>query len=95
MKRNDKEILRDILRDVKNGYSYGKDYTYVPYPYFGAALYLTPFGNVGYTHYGSSAIKPTLKDLEWLITTIFRTTPEGFLRDYIRNDQSKAALTSL
>ena len=98
MLKAEKDILRDILRDVKAGYRYGKDYTWnyyenkpYRYPYFGSALYLTPSGNIGYEHFGSSAIKATLRDLEWLITVIFKTTPSGFLRDYIRNDQSQLA----
>lgn len=93
MKEN--EILRDILRDVLTGYRYGKDrawdyYDNKPfrYPYFESALYLTPAGNIGYSHFGSSAIKPTTKNLEWLITVIFDTTPSEFIREYIRNDKS-------
>ena len=81
MSKAEKDILRDILRDVKAGYRYGKDYTWNYYenkPY-------------RYPYFGSSAIKATLRDLEWLITVIFKTTPSGFLRDYIRNDQSAIA----
>ena len=96
MSTNEKEILRGIMHDLKSGFTFGKDHTWdyynsrpMRFPYFSSVLYVTPSGNIGYTHFGSSAIKPTMRDLEWLITVIFNTTPSGFLREYIRNDESK------
>ena len=43
---------------ILNGYGTGK-------------IYLTEFGNIGWEHYGSSAIKNTDDNLAWLITHIF------------------------
>jgi hypothetical protein len=96
MTTKEKEILRGIMEDLKAGYSFGKDYTYdyyhgepLRYPYYGEALYITPCGSIGWTNYGSSANKCNLKELAWIISVIFKTTPSGFLLEYIRNDQSK------
>lgn len=96
MNTNEKETLRGILYDLKSGLTFGKDCTWdyyenkpIRFPYFSSALYNTQSGNIGYTHFGSSAVKPTMRDLEWLITVIFKTTPSGFLREYIRSDKSK------
>lgn len=33
-------------------------------------------------HYGSSANKLSLQNLKWILTEIFKTTPEQFLFDY-------------
>lgn len=95
MSKNEYAVLRNIMHDLKDGYVFGKDYTWdyydnkpYRYPFFGSALYLTPAKNIGYTHYGSSATKLTLKNLEWIITVIFEMTPSAFLREYIRNDKS-------
>ena len=87
--KTEKQIIKAIEKaGIHPDYYENKPYRY---PFFGSALYLTPSGNIGYEHFGSSAIKATLRDLEWLITVIFKTTPSGFLRDYIRNDQSAIA----
>lgn len=95
MSKNEKEILRGIMSDLKAGFTFGKDYTWdyynnKPYrfPFFSSALYITPSKNIGWTNYGSSANKCNLSELEWIITVIFKTTPSGFLREYIRNDKS-------
>lgn len=68
MSKNEYAVLRNIMHDLKDGYVFGKDYTWdyyenkpYRYPFFGSALYLTPSKNIGYTHYGSSATKLTLK----------------------------------
>lgn len=34
-------------------------------------------------HYGSSANKLSLQNLNWILTTIFESTPEQFLFDYV------------
>lgn len=96
MKTNDKNALHYIMNSIKAGYSFGKDCTWnyysnkpIAYPYFSGCLYMTFQGSIGWTHYGSSANKCTLKDLLWIITTIFDTTPSDFLEIYIRSDESK------
>ena len=37
---------------------------------------------IRWCHYGSSANKRTMEDLKWIITVIFRMTPEEFLYKY-------------
>lgn len=88
MTRENNAALREILRCVKAGYSYGIDRPDMKYPYFDARLYKTSQGNLGWRHYGSAANKMTLADLEWVLTVIFKTTPVEFLRDNIRSDAS-------
>lgn len=34
-------------------------------------IYKTPFGNIGFQHFGSSAVKNTDGQLKWLLETIF------------------------
>ena len=97
MSNENKVVLRQIMNDLKAGYRYGVDrswdfYHNCPYrfPYFSTAICLSEDGEyIRWTHAGSSANKATLKDLEWIITVIFDTTPIDFLREYIRNDKSK------
>lgn len=72
------DYLKNIYHNINNGCIYGK------YQKYGADynLYLTVNGNIGWCHYGSSCNKNTLKDLKWIITTIFDTTPEQFTKEY-------------
>ena len=37
---------------------------------------------IRWCHYGSSANKTSLKNLKWILTEIFRMTPEQFLFEY-------------
>ena len=88
MDKKNKAALRFIYRNLKHGIRYGKYNFYdyyncrpFPFPYF--CVNLARRGNLlSWTHYGSSAEKFTLKDLEWIITVIFNTSPIDFLRDY-------------
>lgn len=41
-------------------------------------LYLTRCNNIGWESFGSSAIKNNLKDLTWLINTIFKCKNKDF-----------------
>ena len=86
--------LRKIMESLKAGYSFGMDmiwnnYENKPYrfPYFSTVLSAS-FGLIHWTHYGSSANKCNLKELAWIISVIFKTTPCEFLKTYIRNDKS-------
>lgn len=100
MTKAEKEVLRNIMDDLKAGFSFGKDKTWdyynnrpFPYPYFDDRLYIfrSSYNGkkyIGWCHYGSSANAVTLRDLEWIITVIFKTTPSEFLKEYIRNDKS-------
>jgi len=78
-------LYREILSNLRAGRYYGYDITSVKYPYFQEVLYITPGGYIGYTNYGSSAVKNTLADLVWLIETIFKTDARGFLEKYSLN----------
>lgn len=40
-------------------------------------------------NYGSSANKISLQNLKWILTDIFKTTPEQFLFDYTTYDEWK------
>lgn len=76
-------ILKQIYWNLHNGIVYGKYITDVKYPYFDECLYLHPWQNcICWHNYGSSANNDTEKDLLWIITTIFETTPEQFIKDY-------------
>lgn len=88
-----REALDTIHSELKRGNMYGRICHYRPdHPdspnreYFSPTLYpiFKPRGLafIGWTHYGSSANKPTKKALEWIIRTIFNTTPAEFLQTY-------------
>lgn len=96
MKKSENIALHKIMNDLNAGFTFGRDCTWnyyenkpLHYPYFHHNLYITPRGNIGWNCSGSSANKKTLEDLHWVITVIFRETPETFLEKYIRNDNSK------
>ena len=51
--------------------------------YFWDVLAMSPDKQyIRWTHYGSSSNKMNLKNLNWILTEIFKTTPEQFLYDY-------------
>jgi len=102
MTKENNAALHKIMEDLKAGYSYGTDriwnyYNNEPYrfPYFDTRLSIGYGHNlkkyIFWTHFGSSANPVTLRDLEWIITVIFRLSPVEFLQEYIRNDASKIA----
>lgn len=74
--------LKQIKHNLLIGKGYGKQYNNVKYPYFHYNLYLSEDNYIMYNHFGSSAVKNNLKDLYWLITTIFGMTPTEFLNEY-------------
>ena len=55
----------------------------VKFPYDHKVLYLTLGGYIGWSHYGSSACRMNLRDLNWTIRNIFEMTPAEFLKTYI------------
>ena len=94
----EKQVLKQIMQDLKRGYVFGNDRTWdhysnrpLPYPYFDVALRIGS-GRSGlllrWHHFGSSANACTMRDLEWVITEIFQLTPSQFLDSYIRSDAS-------
>lgn len=48
-----------------------------------------------WTHYGSSANKATMKDLHWIITTIFQTTAKEFMRQYMTKTEYNHMKTAI
>lgn len=75
---NNKEALRKIYYNINKGQMYGKQKNWG----FDTNLSLTYNNNIYWCNYGSSCNKNTLKDLDWIIRTIFKTTPTQFLKDY-------------
>lgn len=80
------DALHRIYRNLLMERSYGYFSTFNNGErYIHDVLYLTDYGNIGWNHYGSSANKCTLKELKWIITKIFDTTPEEFEDRYVLN----------
>ena len=88
---------RDALNTIHAGLMYGDSfgkisryrYDHPDSPggeYFSPVLYpiyrASKVAFIGYTHYGSSATKPTKKELDWIIRHIFNTTPSEFSKTY-------------
>ena len=86
--KKEKAILKEIMANLKAGHAYGHDFTGVRYPFFDENLYIAR-GFIQWKHYGSSANKITLADLEWVICNIFRMYPSEFLMEYILDTESK------
>lgn len=74
--------LRHIMEHIRSGGSYAESAENVRYPYDHKALYQTVHGNIGWSHYGSSAESMTMRNLNWTIRTIFEMTPSAFLMRY-------------
>lgn len=75
--------LRQIMDHIKGGGSYVEHIENVKFPYVHKVLYLTLGGYIGWSHYGSSACRMNLRDLNWTIRNIFEMTPAEFLKTYI------------
>lgn len=68
-----------IYQNINHGYQYGRYIHNVKYPYFHTCLSVSENGDfIRWTHYGSSANENTKQALQWIIETIFETTPEKF-----------------
>ena len=94
---SERKALSEIFNNIQNGVVYGKDREFMgngekyEYPFFDKCVYKTVYNNIGWTHFGSSANPMTEKDLLWIITVIFSTTPSKFLAEYIPHTISKYA----
>lgn len=77
------KAIEYIYNELHTGRVFGKHSLNVKYPYIHANLYLTDNGYIGYSHYGSSAVKDTIPELAWVIENVFDTTPEIFLESYV------------
>lgn len=77
------KAIEYIYNELHTGRVFGKHHLNVNYPYISADLYLTDGGYIGYSHFGSSAVKDNIPALEWVIRNIFDITPEKFLESYV------------
>ena len=99
MKNPETIALHQINQKLKNGEIFGQDVfkwangTGPRFPYFHAVLYYGTGRNgkklFFWTHYGSSANRATLRELRFIIYTIFETTPSQFQKDYITKSESR------
>lgn len=87
MNSNELSLTR-IYNNIQAGKIYGEYWLNVKYPFFSEVLYKTCGNYIGWTHYGSSANKNTKKELAWIISVIFDTTPEEFEKMYVIYDSS-------
>ena len=76
--------LEKIYEMLQNGESFGE---ILPHRlggvFFWDVLCLSPTGEyIRWRNYGSSANKNTKKDLRWILTEIFKMTPEEFMEKY-------------
>ncbi len=74
--------LRHIIENIRSGGLYAERVENVRYPYDHKVLYQTVHGNIGWSHYGSSACRMNLRDLNWTIRTIFKMSPQEFADTY-------------
>ena len=78
------QALELIWNKLQNGESFGE---VLPHRlggmFFWDVLCLSPTGEyIRWRNYGSSANKNTKKDLKWILTEIFKMTPEEFIKKY-------------
>lgn len=77
------KALETIFNNINNGKVYGNMFTKCKYPFFNINLCL---GNnpkyIYWCNFGSSHNNNNLRDLQWIIETIFKTTPEKFISEY-------------
>lgn len=83
-----KLALDRIYNNIQAGKIYGEYRLDVKYPFFSEAIYKIGSDFIGYSSYGSSATKNTKEWLNWIITTIFETTPEEFEKMYVIYDSN-------
>lgn len=75
------DALHTIMDALKSGKIYGKTEHGHMGDYFQWKLCkIDKF--IYWRHFGQSANRCTLKDLEWIIRVIFGTTPEKFMTEY-------------
>lgn len=80
---DEKETLKYIYNSLQWHYIFGEPVTNVKYPYISTALYKHN-NYIHWSNYGSSANKNTLKELHWIIETIFKMSPSQFIEKYNR-----------
>lgn len=74
-------MIKTIYENLNSGKIYGYMFTNCRYPFFDTVLYAND-QYIYWSNYGSSATKNKIEKLQWLIETIFKTTPEEFAKKY-------------
>lgn len=75
--------LKEIFNNVNDGKSYGETIKDSRFPAFWEVLTLSPNKEyIRYRHYGSSAVKNDIRELVWVLSTIFQMTPSEFINNY-------------
>ena len=79
-----KEALQEIRKNLLDGKRYARWFDYgVKYPFWDVKLYYNRIKKLWcWQNYGSSANKATLRELEWIITVIFKMSPAEFVKTY-------------
>ncbi len=68
-----------IFENINAGYQYGEYACNVRFPMFSPCLSVSENGKyIRWRHYGESANRNTKTDLYWIITEIFKVTPDEF-----------------
>lgn len=76
-------MLKTIYKNINAGKEYGYMFNNVTYPFFNTVLSVSENNKyIRWQHFGSSANRNTIDDLQWIIETIFETTPEEFVKKY-------------
>ena len=83
MKKFTNQEIAQMRADINNGTIYCGIYDGKGV----GRIYKTPFGNIGFQHFGTSAVKNTDGQLRWLLETIFveceTVTPAEWSDSYI------------
>lgn len=92
MRLKEKDILNEIFKNLKMGNSYGyhvheKNSVGAMCDYDHDVLYrISKVGfnmdYIGYCYYGSSATRPNISSLAWVIKVVFQMTPKTFIETY-------------
>jgi len=73
------QAIDRIYENINRGYCYGYFILNVRFPFFQTCLSVSENGEfIRWTNYGSSANENTKQALQWIIETIFKTTPGEF-----------------
>lgn len=76
--------LETIYKNINSGATYGQNVRGCAGNVYYAALSVSDDGRyINYSNYGSSAVANTPEELDWILTTIFRKTPEEFTAAYV------------
>lgn len=73
--------LKQIYNNINAGKKYGYMMNNVKYPFFDVVLSANQ-QYIYWRHFGSSANKNTVEDLEWILENIFKLSPEKFIEKY-------------